>query len=170
MNNQDLILKGKLLLQANFSVFPVNNKKRPLGTWKKQQTEAYSLEEFEKKCNFSKPSYIGYATGFNDIEVIDVDLKIFESLKEQQDFWKDLHGFLRENIIDFNDKVAIYKTINNGYHIIYKAKNLEGNLKLAKLKDYKEAIIETRGKGGYCIAYDNKVSKKSYKEVGYISE
>ena len=39
----------------------------------------------------------------------------------------------------------------------------EGNLKLAKLKGHKEAVIETRGRYGYVFAYpENKVSKRLF--------
>ncbi|KKK83739.1 hypothetical protein LCGC14_2790360, partial [marine sediment metagenome] len=40
-------------------------------------------------------------------------------------------------------------TKSGGYHLIYRAPNIMGNKKLAKSAETKEAIIETRGEGGY---------------------
>ena len=70
---------------------------------------------------------------------------------------------------DFDNKFVIYKTINNGYHILYKCAEIGGNQKIAKLKDSTSAIIETRGNGGYVFVYENKVSKKSYSQISEIS-
>jgi len=91
------------------------------------------------------------------------------SLKEQQDFWNEYLSFLKDNIDEFENKFVIYKTVNNGYHILYRCAEIGGNQKIAKLKDHKEYIIETRGIGGYVFIYDNQVSKKSYKELTEIS-
>jgi hypothetical protein len=41
---------------------------------------------------------------------------------------------LQDNIENFEDKFVIAKTINNGYHILYKTENPDRNKKLAKLK------------------------------------
>jgi hypothetical protein len=76
-----------------------------------------------------------------------------------------------EELIDsFEDKFVIYKTINNGYHILYRCSKIEGNKKIAKLKGQTEAIIETRGIGGYVFVYENQISEKSYTEIQEISE
>jgi len=64
---------------------------------------------------------------------------------------------------------VIYKTVNNGYHIIYKCDTIDGNIKIAKLEGIKEAIIESRGIGGYVWIYDNQVSKYGYDNVKEIS-
>ncbi|WP_212634852.1 hypothetical protein, partial [Salmonella enterica] len=76
---------------------------------------------------------VGIVTGFNGLEVIDIDLKVLPSLKEQQDFWNEYISFLSDNIDDFDNKFCIYKTVNNGYHILYRCSKIEGNKKLAKL-------------------------------------
>jgi hypothetical protein len=109
-------------------------------------------------------------TGYNDLEVLDTDLKVFATLKEQNDFWNEYLSFLTDNIDDFDKKFAIYKTKNQGYHILYRCKKIEGNTKIAKLKGQKEAVIESRGKYGMVVIYENKVSKLSYSEIQLISE
>lgn len=172
----------KKLLDVGYSLLCVGENKMPNFAWKIRQTKAYSKNEFEKDYNYNggikkkngedlPPTRgVGIVTGYNNVEVIDVDLKIFGSLKEQDGFWNEYISFLKDHIVDFDDKFVIYKTINNGYHILYRCAKIEGNLKLAKLEGYKEAIIETRGIGGYVFIYDKQVSKLSYNDIAEISE
>jgi hypothetical protein len=155
--------------------------------WKKLQTEKLTKEQFLKNYQYSggktftdndgivteiKPTKnVGIITGFEDLEVIDIDLKVFSTAKEKTDFWNEYLGYLRDNILDFDDKFVIYKTMNDGYHILYKSKRCDKNTKIAKLKGHTEAIIETRGKYGYVFIYENnKVSKKEYLDIDYISD
>jgi hypothetical protein len=156
----------KKLVDCGFSIIPVDEKKTPIGAWKKYQTQARTKEEID---NLNSPLY-GLVTGYNDLEVLDTDLKVFATLKEQNDFWNEYLSFLTDNIDDFDKKFAIYKTKNQGYHILYRCKKIEGNTKIAKLKDQKEAVIESRGKYGMVVIYENKVSKLSYSEIQLISE
>ncbi len=171
------------LFHDNFSIITVSDNKVPNFSWKKSQTEKISFDEFSKNYNYKGGIFrkdgteipattnFGIVTGFDDLEVIDIDLKVFSTAKEQKEFWDEYLGYLKDNILDFDEKFVIYKTKNAGYHILYKSKRVEGNLKLAKLKGHKEAVIETRGKAGYVFAYpDNKVSKNSYHQIDYISD
>jgi len=174
--------KCKKLLDSGLSLVCIGDKKIPNFPWKIRQTEAYTKEQFEKDWSYAggiikkdgseipATGGVGIVTGYNGIEVFDIDLKIFVSLKEQQDFWNEYIKFLSDNINDFDDKFVIYKTVNNGYHIIYRCAKIGGNEKVAKLKGHNEAIIETRGIGGYVFIYENQVSKKSYYEIQEISE
>lgn len=165
-------LKGKsnLLIENGYSVIPVKENKRPFGSWKKQQTEPYKYEDLESLLDSNKVSNIGVCTGYNGLEVIDVDTKVLSSLQEQRDFWNELLCFLEDNIDDFYKKFVIYKTKNKGYHILYRCSNPAGNKKIASLKGYTEAIIETRGVGGYVVVYDNKISELSYLDIQIISD
>ncbi len=167
----------------HFSIISVAENKIPNFSWKKYQTEKILPAEFIKQYEYKggifkkdgqeipATSNFGIVTGFEHLECIDVDLKVFSTAKEQKEFWEEYLGYLSDNILDFEDKFVIYKTKNAGYHILYKTKRVEGNLKIAKLQGHKEAIIETRGTGGYIFTYpDNKVSKKSYFDIDYISD
>lgn len=174
--------KCKKLLDSGLSLVCIGDKKIPNFPWKKYQTEPYTKEAFEKDWSYSggiikkdgseipATGGVGIVTGYNGIEVIDIDLKIFTSLKEQQDWWGEYYRFLHDNIDDFDNKFVIYKTVNNGYHIIYRCAVIGGNQKIAKLEGHTEAIIETRGIGGYVFIYDNQVSKRNYYEIQEISE
>lgn len=159
--------KLKLLAKNGFSVIPCKENKSPDGLWKQYQTSHRSEEEIEK---LNSPLY-GIVTGYNFLEVIDVDLKVFSTAKEKIQFWEEYLGYLKDNILDFDDKLVIYKTKNDGFHILYKSKRVESNLKLAKLKGHKEAVIETRGIGGMVIFYpENKISNKAYHEIDFITD
>jgi hypothetical protein len=152
---------------GDFNVINLNNNKQAKRSWKQYQTEPVT--------SLGKSEAYGLVCGFSDIEVIDVDLKILcndvkspthEELVSVDIKWKQILAQLRQSIYKFDDKVMIVKTKNMGYHIIYRAKNIEGNLKLAKNKDNK-ALIETRGKGGYVVMYDDFVAR-DYTKLRYI--
>jgi len=167
----------------HFSVITVAENKVPNFSWKECQSKKISETELKKRLEYKggiqkkdgkelpATDNFGIVTGFEYLECIDVDLKVFSTAKEQKEFWEEYAGYLKDNILDFEDKIVIYKTKNAGYHLLYKSKRVEGNLKLAKLQNHKEAVIETRGIGGYIFAYpENKVSKKSYFEIDFISD
>lgn len=167
----------------NFSLVTVANSKVPNFAWKKYQTEKISKEEFIRQYEYRggwkkqdgseipATENFGIVTGFEFLEVIDIDLKVFSTKQEQTDFWNEYLIMLQDNILDFDDKFCIYKTKNAGFHILYKTKRVQGNLKIAVLKGHKEAVIETRGIGGYVFAYpENQVSKKSYFDIDFISD
>lgn len=152
-----------------FSLVAVNDDKRPNHKWKSCQTEKMPWNDLESEL--SKVSNFGIVTGFEDLECIDIDLKVFSTAKEQKEFFEEYIGYLKDNILDFEKKIVVYKTKNAGYHLLYKSKRVQGNLKLAKLKGHTEAVIETRGVGGYIFAYpENKVSDLSYFNIQYISD
>lgn len=154
------------LVDCGFSIIPVDKNKTPIGAWKKYQTQARTKEEIDQ---LNSPMY-GIVTGYNGLEVLDTDLKVFSTLQEQNEFWNEYLSFLKDNIDDFDNKFAIYKTKNQGYHILYRCKKIDGNTKIARLKDHKEAVIESRGRFGMVVLYENKVSKLSYSEIQEISE
>lgn len=179
MLNQDFAIK---LLQS-FSLVTVGDGKKPNFSWEKSQKIKLTVDEFIKQYNYKggiikkdgdeipATKNIGIITGFEDLECIDIDLKVFSTTTEKQEFWDEYLSTLRENIYDFDNKIVTYKTLNGGYHFIYKNKNVVRNKDIAKPKGYKQALIETRGKGGYIFVYpENKVGKLSYFDVQYITD
>lgn len=161
--NKDYLKK---LAQMGFSIIPVREDKRPLGEWKEFQTRPRTEEEISA---LNSPLY-GLVCGISGIEVIDVDLKVFATLKEQQEFWGEYIGLLKDNIDDFEKKFLIKKTKNKGYHIIYRCDNPVGNTKIAKLEGQNEAIIETRGVGGMVVIYEDSFDNKNYHDIQSISD
>lgn len=164
-------LQKALKFLQHFSIITIGDKKVPNFPWKDQQSSKLSESQFTKNFNDSSTKGIGICTGFDSLECVDVDLKVFSTAHEQREFWDEFITTLRDHILDFDDKVAIYKTLNAGYHLLYKTKRVQGNLKLAKLKNHNEAVIETRGNGGYIFVYpDNQYSKLSYFNIDFISD
>jgi len=170
------------LLDEGFSIITVANNKTPNYSWKSCQTEALSKEEFTKRYNY-KGGYIkkdgeempasenvGIVTGYDFLECVDIDLKVFSTAKERLDFWTEFITYLRDSILDFDEKFVVYKTKNSGYHILYKSKRVKGNIKIAVLKGHTEAIIESRGIGGYVFVYEHSDNKRTYKNIDFISD
>ena len=163
------LIATKLL--DNFSLLTVGENKRPNFPWKEYQSNKNTNDNFINQFNDYSTKGIGIITGYDYLEVIDVDTKVFSTQLEMNDFWYEFLQTLRDTIINFDDKFVIYKTINGGYHILYKSKRVVGNKKLAVLKGHKQAILETRGVGGYVFVYlDNKVSKKGYFDIEFITD
>lgn len=158
--------KAAKLAQLGFSIIPCSSKKIPIGEWKKYQESPRAPEEVKKLSSVK----FGIVAGYNDLEVIDVDLKVFSTTTEKTDFWGSLLELFRESIYDFDEKFTIAKTENQGFHILYQSKRVQGNQKLAVLEGHTEAIIETRGKGGMVIAYDKFFSDLTYRDVRYITD
>jgi len=156
----------KKLASIGFSIIPVDYKKRPIGKWQDYQSKHRTSDEVEQ---LNSPLY-GLVTGYNDIECIDVDLKVIIGFKEQKEWFDEYISFLSDNIEDFLEKVVIAKTKNAGYHILYKCKTIQGNTKIAKLQGAKEAILESRGKGGMVVLYDYFFNKREYHDIQEISE
>lgn len=160
----------KKLISDGFSLITVSENKIPNIKWKKYQTEAMTEDEFDNFYNLPNTAGVGIITGHSDLEVIDVDLKVFATVPEREAFWKELISFLKDNIYDFEQKFVIVKTRNAGYHIIYRCTKTTGNKKIAVLENMTEAVIESRGVGGYVWIYDNFVQGKGYNDVKCIDE
>ena len=154
------------LAGQGYSIIPVDQDKRPIGSWKQYQTSNRSPDEVE---TLNSPLF-GLVTGYNDVEVIDIDLKVIVGLQAQKKWWQEYLSFIKDNIEDFEEKVVIAKTRNAGYHILYKCENPSGNTKIACLKDHKEAIIESRGTGGMVVLYESFITNRQYHQIDYITE
>ena len=167
----------------SFSIITIGENKVPNFPWLNCKTEKLTEDEFLKNFKYKggivkkdgtdlpATNGLGIVTGFEFLEVIDIDLKVFSTTKEMTDFWDEYLSTLKELIYDFDNKFVIYKTKSGGYHILYKSKRVVGNKKIAVLKGHTQAVIESRGLGGYVFIYPkNKVSLKSYFEVDFITD
>lgn len=113
-------------------VFP-----KEYATYREAQTEADIRRLFA-------PTREGIALLCVDgIEAVDIDAKHDPKGTIIADL---LPAFKEFGITNFHGLVQ--KTKSGGRHIIYRCPNPEGNMKLARRSGCKEAIIETRGKGG----------------------
>jgi hypothetical protein len=162
MINKEYIKK---LASEGFSFIPCSNEKVPFEKeWTKSPPK--KIEELDRL----NPPLWGIRTGHNDLEGVDVDLKVLVSLTERKEWFDDFLKFLTDNVEDFLKKVVIPKTQKGGYHILYKTKVKQGNTKLAKLKGMTKALIETRGVGGQVIFYDTFYTDRKYHHIDYITD
>jgi DNA-binding phage protein len=154
------------LLDKGFNCFPINKDKTPTISWKNyQDTKIISIDSFNKITG-----YYALVCGFQDVECIDIDLKIIKDYDKRKQLKNEIFSMFDDNIENFYQKVVVKKTINEGYHVIYKSKNIEGNSKLAKLKECSEALIETRGVGGYICMYEQIINERDYHNIDYITD
>ena len=152
-------------IKEGFYTDQKTGKLKPKRTWAEHQTKPLSSAQIIKRAKeVEGVKYLGLVCGFNNVEVIDVDLKHFNTDLEKTSFWDELLQELESAIVNFKEKVLIVSTTSGGKHIIYRNEKREycsGNLKLARRKEAlsKEkgnplVIIETRGEGGYACIYE----------------
>lgn len=163
MNN--FLETAKQYHKAGFRVLPTGRNKRPCNleqfgnSWKGFR-EKQTLEDVQKL--FSRPSEgIAVLTGINGLECIDVDSKYDLSGSLMPDFLKMVDGIgVDISLLD----LTVCQTQNNGWHVLYRCKEIGGNTKLASRyttedekkvdpNDRVKVLFETRGNGGYILVY-----------------
>lgn len=163
----------KKLLDEGFSLIPIKQAKEDFKpnvvSWKPFQETAAPEEILVEWFEDQKTVSFGLVTGYNDLEVIDIDTKILPSKKEKDEFLAEFFGLLENHIEDLFQKICVVKSQSGGFHILYKCMVIEGNQKLATPKGFKEALIETRGEGGFVYIY-NQVKGVKYHEIQYLEE
>ena len=157
------------LIDDGFSLIAVKEDKVPFGKWKDRQTIPLTKEQFKEHYDNPAAGGTGLVCGYQGLETIDIDLKVLQNVPEQKKFWEEYLQFLKDNIFDFESKFVIVKTRNAGFHILYKCKEIAGNTCLAKPKGSKQAVIETRGIGGYVFIYSDFVQGKDYSDIKEIT-
>jgi len=145
--------KAKEYLKAQLSVIPTKADKTPaLITWKEKQSQRIKEEEVESLFSGANVKGLAIICGAisGNLEVIDVDCKYDVS----GELWVNIKNLIKlEDITsEVYNSLLIAKTVNNGYHIIYRCDEIEGNQRLAFSVEG-DCIIETRGEGGYIIAH-----------------
>lgn len=137
---------AKKYLDSGVNVIALKSNKTPLGAWKKYQTILNNVNG-----NFERAEAIGTVCGAisNNLEVLDFDTKHDLTGSLWQDF---LFACELEGLGSLLNTLPIVQTRSGGYHILYRCEVIEGNKKIA-LNKVGEAIIETRGEGGYIVAY-----------------
>jgi len=134
--------------QYGLSVIPVDGNKKPIGKWADFQKRIMAPAEVD--AAFSSADRMAIVCGHvsNDLEVIDFDGEGFYPR------WKSL---LTENgHADLLAKLVVCRTPSGGYHVLYRCQDIGRNQKLARVyaeNGRPEVAIETRGEGGYVVAF-----------------
>lgn len=172
--------------KAGHRVLPVGENKQPTNLsqygykwahFRENQTEEDVKNLFSKQC-----SGIAILTGINGLEVVDIDCKY------------DLEDSLMNDYITAIDKMQMGKTFldmtiastqNGGFHVFYRANNIEGNnphlaRREASEKEKKndpdekvKVLIETRGVGGYVLVHPSpgyQIDNGSLFNIPHISD
>jgi len=144
-----------------------------LSSWSHEQKN-----EFKKSPSGNYGMVCGHTSDY--LMCIDVDCKYDIT----GNLWHEYSSLIHEQSTILKDKCCIEKTINGGYHILFKCKTEIGNMKLASRNSTeseleknkfqkKKVLIETRGKGGY-FAFDPspgyKIIHGDYKTIPYLHE
>lgn len=143
---------------------PVKSDKTPaVDAWKQFQTDKPTTAQINQWFSGSMPKTTGLAIIAGEIsgnlEIIDVDCKYDLS----GSLMKDFCDLLKEHLPELFPQLVIAKTVNGGYHIVYRTaeKTAQGNKKLALRPATEEEkangkkkrdLIETRAEGGYIAA------------------
>ncbi|MBR5709639.1 MAG: DUF3987 domain-containing protein [Thermoguttaceae bacterium] len=140
-----LLTAGKEYLRNGLCALPTNPEKlkAPFGYWTKYQTERPTEQELQTLfSNAGGGCGIGLVCGkvSGGLEVIDFDNGASEYQKWKEKIPPELF-----------QRLTIERT-PHGRHLYYRAPNIEKNRKLAKTKDDKTVLIETRGQGGFIAA------------------
>ena len=135
----------KQYIESGLSCLPTNQDKSPaISKWRDVEIE---IDKFTSEG-------IGIICGkaSKNLECLDFDNHFGDAKKTLSEFIKQIkHLYDKYNF-------PIQSTQNGGYHLLYRCDTIGGNKKLAskpKLKNNKwipDAIIETRGEGGYFVA------------------
>ena len=148
--NKQIKDKAKEYLQAQLSVIPTKEDKRPaVGSWVPYQTSRMKEAEVEALFNIDSVKGLAIICGAisGGLEVIDVDTKHDTTGL----LWDELRTLIEDHLPDLYKSLVIAQTRSGGYHIYYRCSSIAGNLKLST-KLNREVLIETRGEGGYVIA------------------
>ncbi|SNV42965.1 Bifunctional DNA primase/polymerase, N-terminal [Chryseobacterium taklimakanense] len=164
-------IKSATALTKDFSIIPVNSAKIPtVKTWKPYQSTPMTGEQLKDISVTTGATDFAIITGYNNLQCIDVDTKILDDEQERVFFESNFFALLRDHIPDFDNKIALYRTRSGGFHLLFRCREIEGNKKIARIRGKQEALIETRGKYGYVVAYfENKVSELDYSQIKEIT-
>jgi hypothetical protein len=164
MNQNQLQRAAINYSEAGLATLPINDAKCPtVKSWTQLQTVKPTTAQINQWFGGSMPEATGLAIIAGkisgNIEIIDVDCK-YDLTGEMM---KDFSAIIKEHLPELFPNFSIAKTVNGGFHIIYRAPadSIQGNRKLASRPatrdeaakgDKVKVLIETRGEGGYIAA------------------
>ncbi len=151
---------AKIYHNEGYKLVITDDKKRPFVSWSSFR-DKQTWQDIEKMLSNPKAHSIAIIPT-NGIECIDIDSKYDLTGTLFDDYVKSV--IRRLDSEDSLSNILIQSTKNNGYHIVYRSTNTEGNQKLATREttheeqngnpnDTNRVLLETRGDGGYFLVY-----------------
>jgi len=151
--NTKLLNSAKFYRDNGFNVIAVDKNKIPLFPWRQYQTRFITLEEITKQLHHPNAAGIAIICGAisGNLEVIDIDLKVFQTPEEREAFYKRLCDLVGPEFYKIMHKV---QTRSGGFHWYYR---VDGSAAKCQKLAYpglpgSEAVIELKGEGGYVVA------------------
>ena len=154
--------------EAGLSVIPVDKNKLPWDarsqgkyclSWAKFQKQRMTPEEILIYFDGAYGIAIVCGEVSGGVECLDIDVKYDLTGELYNDVVRDMQKYLTR----YYHSPTFEKTVNNGYHFLYRTTAIEGNQDLAKRpateeeqltkKEKEKVLIETRGEGGYFVCY-----------------
>jgi RecA/RadA recombinase len=130
--------------ERGYKIFPCDELKRPLVKWKSMATN--DVSQLVSWGETLDPAYAGLVCGpANDLFVIDIDVKDGKVGEESFRKLVDLNGGP-----DLFPRTPLTVTKSGGYHLYFKYDDVGLSIGQNELGQ----DIDTRGDGGYVIAYD----------------
>lgn len=136
--------KNKALEYLSYGLNPVPVKKGDKAPLRKKHSQTRISEEEIEDFDWD---YIGVSTGSvsQGLEVLDFDLK---NAEDPDGVLKQFKSKVSNKLLT---KLVTQRTQSGGYHLIYRCEVIEGSRKLAYSGTGDEAVIETRGEGGFIV-------------------
>lgn len=137
-------------LWMNFAVVRCGNNKISIQKHSKIDYMKSPLADvIDNHVNGGKTSVLCGARS-NNLEIMDFDL---HNAEDPVKFMEDFTSLVREQLgEEFLKKMTIQLTPSGGQHWMYRTSKVDGNKKISKGVN-KEAIVESRGEGGYFVCY-----------------
>ena len=166
-NERSVLSAAQAYVQAGISIIPCGSDKRPMfgllksadgkARWNQYQKRLPTREELSAWFSLGEgASSLAAVCGqvSRGLEVLDFDRKLFRDgayINIFEDFKLDLES----KDPNLSEKLVITETQNGGVHVKYKCAETGGNRVLARCwkdnGDSMEAVIETRGRGGFVV-------------------
>lgn len=164
--------------ELGLNVIPTKKDKRPNGEWKKYQSKFLppDIMRFQDK-SITKGIGIVCGEASGGLECIDIDAKYDSTGTLLNDYKNEIHKH-DQNLLK---KLVVQKSVNGGYHFLYRCDNCEGNKKLANRPttdeerqkdpaDKVRVLIETRGQGGYFCAFPTEGYTFVYQDLSKLQK
>ena len=166
-------------LEQGYSVVVTNRYKAAIHKWTSYQQCRNSQQELSSQLNRSEAYGIAIVCGTisGNIEVIDID----EKNALQGAMFEEFLQLLQVKNPEILPKLAIAKTKNKGYHLIYVCASVGRSRPLARRcltvaeqqqspKEKVKVLIETRGTDGYFVVFPTPGYRFTQKDLFHLTE
>ena len=164
-HTDSLISLAEKWLEAGFSIVPVRENKRPsVDGWKDLQLRPYKPKQVRDVIVSTEAKRIAVVGGYGGLFVFDFDTDKNGIAKEPCDLYGEIFEPWAAEAERMGIKLVYQNTPSGGRHVPVVCSEPLGNIKLASVEAVPNpetgeprhhTAIESRGKGGYAVLYDD---------------